>query len=97
MYLDLKQLYWWPNMKAEIATYVSKCLTCTKIKIEHQKPSVLLQQPEIPEWKWEQISMDFITNTTRKKTFYDAQNTTLFDLCYALESDIKKVSSLQKF
>ena len=61
MYLDLKQLYWWPNMKAEIATYVSKCLTCAKIKIEHQKPSGLLQQPEIPEWKWEQISMDFIT------------------------------------
>ncbi|CAH1420946.1 unnamed protein product [Lactuca virosa] len=47
-------------MKAEIATYVSKCLTCSRVKAEHQKPSGLLQQPEIPEWKWEQISMDFI-------------------------------------
>ena len=36
MYLDLKALYWWPNMKAEIATYVSKCLTCSKVKAEHQ-------------------------------------------------------------
>nr|GEX95186.1 retrotransposon protein, putative, Ty3-gypsy subclass [Tanacetum cinerariifolium] len=48
MYKDLKLLYWWPNMKADIATYVSKCLTCVKVKAEHQKPSGLLQQPEIP-------------------------------------------------
>ena len=48
-------------MKAEIATFVSKCLTCAKVKVEYQKPSGLLQQPEIPEWKWEQITMDFIT------------------------------------
>ncbi|GJV60208.1 putative reverse transcriptase domain-containing protein [Tanacetum coccineum] len=48
MYQDLKVLYWWPNMKADIATYVSKCLTCAKVKAEHQKPSGLLQQPEIP-------------------------------------------------
>ncbi|KAI3730615.1 hypothetical protein L1987_61787 [Smallanthus sonchifolius] len=61
MYHDLKEHYWWPNMKAEIATYVSKCLTCAKVKVEYQKPSGLLQQPEIPQWKWEQISMDFIT------------------------------------
>ncbi|GJT00359.1 putative reverse transcriptase domain-containing protein [Tanacetum coccineum] len=49
MYQDLKKLYWWPNMKAEIATYVSKCMTCTKVKVEYQKPSVLLVQPKIPE------------------------------------------------
>ena len=48
-------------MNAEIATYVGKCLTCAKVKIEYQKPSGLLQQPEIPEWKWERITMDFIT------------------------------------
>ncbi|GJU05546.1 putative reverse transcriptase domain-containing protein [Tanacetum coccineum] len=48
MYQDLKLLYWWPNMKADIATYVSKCLTFTKVKAEHQKPFGLLQQPEIP-------------------------------------------------
>ncbi|XP_052623525.1 transposon Ty3-I Gag-Pol polyprotein isoform X1 [Lactuca sativa] len=61
MYLDLKKLYWWPNMKADIATFVSKCLTCAKVNAEYQKPSGLLQQPEIPEWKWERITMDFIT------------------------------------
>nr|GEV80054.1 putative reverse transcriptase domain-containing protein [Tanacetum cinerariifolium] len=51
MYQDLKQHYWWPNMKADIATYVSKCLTCAKVKAEHQKTSSLLQQPEIHVWK----------------------------------------------
>ncbi|GJY96851.1 putative reverse transcriptase domain-containing protein [Tanacetum coccineum] len=61
MYQDLKKLYWWLNMKAKIATYVSKCLTCAKVKAEHQNPSGLLQQPEIPEWKWEKITMDFIS------------------------------------
>ncbi|GJY65043.1 putative reverse transcriptase domain-containing protein [Tanacetum coccineum] len=57
MYQDLKLLYWWPNMKADIATYVSKCLTCAKVKAEHKKPSGLLQQPEILVWKWERITM----------------------------------------
>ncbi|GJS50662.1 putative reverse transcriptase domain-containing protein [Tanacetum coccineum] len=65
MYQDMKQLYWWPNMKADIATYVSKCLTCAKVKAEHQKPSGLLQQPEIPVWKWERITMDFIVGLPR--------------------------------
>ena len=48
-------------MKVEIATFVSKFLTCAKVKVEYQKPSGLLQQLEIPEWKWERITMDFIT------------------------------------
>nr|GEW57192.1 putative reverse transcriptase domain-containing protein [Tanacetum cinerariifolium] len=61
MYQDMKLLYWWPNMKANIATYVSKCLTCLKVKSEHQKPPGLLVQPEIPQWKWDNITMDFIT------------------------------------
>ncbi|GJW50971.1 putative reverse transcriptase domain-containing protein [Tanacetum coccineum] len=61
MYQDLKKLYWWPNMKAIIAEYVGKCLTCSRVKAECQKPSVLLIQPEIPAWKWERITMDFVT------------------------------------
>ncbi|KAI3727410.1 hypothetical protein L1987_67224 [Smallanthus sonchifolius] len=65
MYHDLKVLYWWPKMKADIVTYVSKCLTCAMVNVEYQKPSGLLQQPEIPMWKWEQISMDFITKFPR--------------------------------
>ncbi|GJU02291.1 putative reverse transcriptase domain-containing protein [Tanacetum coccineum] len=71
MYHDLKKLYWWPNMKAEIATYVSKCLTCVKVKAEHQKPSGLLVQPEIPQWKWEKIIMDFVTKLLKTPTGQD--------------------------
>ena len=48
-------------MKEEIATYVGKSMTCAKIKLEYQKPSGLLQQPDIPEWNWERITMDLIT------------------------------------
>ncbi|GKC37434.1 putative reverse transcriptase domain-containing protein [Tanacetum coccineum] len=73
MYQDLKKLYWWPNMKAEIATYVSKCLTCTKVKAEYQKPSGLLVQPEIPQWKWENITMDFVTKLLKTATAYHPQ------------------------
>ena len=51
MYRDLKEYYWWPNMKIEIANWVSKCLTCQKVKAEHQRPIGLLQPLEIPEWK----------------------------------------------
>nr|GEU37397.1 hypothetical protein [Tanacetum cinerariifolium] len=60
MYQDIKKLYWWPNMKADIASYVRKCLTCAKVKAEHQRPSGLLVQPELPQWKWDNITMDFI-------------------------------------
>ena len=72
MYQDLKKFYWWPNMKAEIATYVSKCLTCSKVKAEYQKPSGLLQQPEIPQWEWERITMDFVTKLPKTAGAYDA-------------------------
>nr|GEY79195.1 hypothetical protein [Tanacetum cinerariifolium] len=72
MYQDLKKLYWWPNMKAEIATYVSKCLTCAKVKAEFQKPFGLLVQPVIPVWKWENITMDFVTKLPRTSTGQDA-------------------------
>ncbi|GKC14627.1 putative reverse transcriptase domain-containing protein [Tanacetum coccineum] len=71
MYQDLKQLYWWPKMKANITTYVSKCLTCSKFKAEHQKPSCLLVQPEIPEWKWEKITMDFVTKLPKTINGYN--------------------------
>ncbi|GJS56722.1 putative reverse transcriptase domain-containing protein [Tanacetum coccineum] len=71
MYQDLKKLYWWPNMKANIATYVSKCLTCAKVKAEHQRPSGLLVQPEIPQWKWDNITMDFVTKLPKSPQGYD--------------------------
>ncbi|GJU10569.1 putative reverse transcriptase domain-containing protein [Tanacetum coccineum] len=60
-----------PNMTADISTYVSKCLTCAKVKAEHQKPSGLLQQPEILVWKWERIPMDFVSGLPRTPSGYD--------------------------
>ncbi|GKB74204.1 reverse transcriptase domain-containing protein, partial [Tanacetum coccineum] len=71
MYYDLRDRYWWPGMKKDIAMYVSKCLTFLKVKAEHQKPSGLLQQPEIPEWKWEGIAMDFVTKLLRTSSGHD--------------------------
>nr|GEW51334.1 reverse transcriptase domain-containing protein [Tanacetum cinerariifolium] len=71
MYQDLKRLYWWPNIKANIATYVGKCLTCSKVKAEHQKPFGLLVQPKIQKCKWEKITMDFITKLPKTTNDYD--------------------------
>nr|GFB21174.1 putative reverse transcriptase domain-containing protein [Tanacetum cinerariifolium] len=71
MYQDMKKLYWWPNMKADIATYVSNCLTCAKVKAEHQKASGLLVQPKILEWKWDNITKDFVTKLPKSSQGYD--------------------------
>nr|GFB62675.1 putative reverse transcriptase domain-containing protein [Tanacetum cinerariifolium] len=71
MYQDIKKLYWWPNMKAIIVEYVSKCLTCSRVKTECQKPSGLLIQPKIPIWKWERITMDFVTKLPRTSNGHD--------------------------
>ncbi|GJS85011.1 putative reverse transcriptase domain-containing protein [Tanacetum coccineum] len=71
MYYDLRDLYWWPGMKRDIAEYVSRCLTCSKTKSEHQKPSGFLQQLEIPEWKWEKITMDFVTKLPKSSNGHD--------------------------
>ncbi|GKF21888.1 reverse transcriptase domain-containing protein [Tanacetum coccineum] len=71
MYHDLKKLYWWPNMKAIIAEYVDKCLKCSRVKVECQKPSGLLVQPEIPLWKWERITMDFVTKLPKTSIGHD--------------------------
>src|ERR1044072_7971206 len=68
MYQDLRKLFWWSGMKREVAQFVYACLTCQKSKVEHQKPAGLMQLLEVPEWKWDNISMDFVTglpNTLR--------------------------------
>ncbi|KAI5335119.1 hypothetical protein L3X38_025252 [Prunus dulcis] len=59
-YRTLREHYWWPFMKKQIAEYVSKCLICQQVKAEWQKLSRLLQPLPIPEWKWEHITMDFV-------------------------------------
>ncbi|GJV60332.1 putative reverse transcriptase domain-containing protein [Tanacetum coccineum] len=71
MYQDLKKLNWWPNMKAIIAEYVDKCLTCSRVKAECQTPSGLLIQLEIPTWKWERITMDFVTKLPKTSNGLD--------------------------
>jgi hypothetical protein len=72
MYRGLRENYWWPNMKREIAEYVSRCLVCQQVKIEHQYPSGLLQPLPIPEWKWEHITMDFVVGLPRTQKGHDS-------------------------
>ncbi len=61
MYHNLKLHYWWPGMKKDIADYVTKWLTCQQVKVEHQVPLGFLQPICIPEWKWDQVTMDFVS------------------------------------
>ncbi|KAA0042188.1 pol protein [Cucumis melo var. makuwa] len=65
MYQDLKRVYWWRNMKREVAEFVSKCLVCQQVKAPRQKPAGLLQPLSILKWKWENVSIDFITELRR--------------------------------
>ncbi|XP_031394177.1 uncharacterized protein LOC116205681 [Punica granatum] len=67
MYYNLKRSYWGYNMKKEIAEFVSKCLVCQQVKAEHQHPSGLLQPLPVPEWKWEKITMDFVSGLPRTR------------------------------
>jgi hypothetical protein len=69
MYHDIRQQFWWIRMKREAARYVSECDTYQKVKADYMKPRGLLQPLSIPEWKWDDISMDFIVGlpmTARK-------------------------------
>jgi hypothetical protein len=72
MYRDLRKNYWWKGMKKDIAQYVEQCLTCQQVKAEHQRPAGPLQPLPIPEWKWERISMDFVSGLPRASSGQDA-------------------------
>ncbi|XP_071921751.1 uncharacterized protein [Coffea arabica] len=72
MYHDVKELYWWDGLKKDVARFVQKCLICQQGKSEHQKHSGLLQPLEIPEWKWDHITMDFVTGLPRSQKGFDA-------------------------
>ena len=61
MYNDLKRQFWWPGMKRDISEFVSRCLICQQVKAEHQVPSGLLQSIMIPEWKWDRVTIDFVS------------------------------------
>ncbi|TYK08868.1 pol protein [Cucumis melo var. makuwa] len=65
MYQDLRSVYWWRNMKREVADFVSRCLVCQQVKAPRQRPAGLLQPLSVPGWKWESVSMDFITGLSK--------------------------------
>jgi hypothetical protein len=72
MYQDLKKNFWWTRMKREIGKYVSKYDTCQTIKADHFRPTRNLQPLSIPEWKWENICMDFIVGLPRTSRGYNS-------------------------
>ena len=72
MYQDMKQYYWWREMKKDISEYVAKCLTCQQVKAEHQVPSGLLNPLPIPQWKWDNITMDFVSGFPLTQRKHDA-------------------------
>ena len=72
MYQNLCGKYWWNNMKREIAQFVLRCLVCQQVKAEHQKTAGTLQPLPIPEWKWEHITMDFVSGLPRTSRKHDA-------------------------
>ncbi|WVZ63933.1 LOW QUALITY PROTEIN: hypothetical protein U9M48_013523 [Paspalum notatum var. saurae] len=72
MYHDLKERFWWYGMKRAVAEYVAVCDTCQRVKAGHQRPAGLLQPLKIPEWKWEEISMDFIVGLARTQKGYNS-------------------------
>jgi len=72
MYHDLKKLFWWSGLKQDVAQFVYACLICQKSKVEHQKPAGLLTPLDVPEWKWDSISMDFVTSFPNTPKGHDA-------------------------
>jgi hypothetical protein len=72
MYQDLKEKYWWYGLKRDVATHVALCDVCQRVKAEHQRPAGLLQPLKVPEWKWEEISMDFIVGLPHTRDGYDS-------------------------
>ncbi|KAL5565844.1 hypothetical protein UlMin_029008 [Ulmus minor] len=72
MYQDLRRQYWWRGMKRDVAQFIAKCMTCQQVKAEHQRPGGQLQSLPIPEWKWDHITMDFVTDLPKTPSGYDA-------------------------
>jgi len=72
MYRNLKQFFWWAGMKKDVTEYVSRCIVCQQVKAEHQRPSGLMQKMDIPVWKWEEITMDFVVGLPKTQRGHDA-------------------------
>src|ERR1043165_3785767 len=69
---DLRQRYWWPYMKQDIARFVSQCDVCSRVKAGHQKPAGWLRPIPPPDWKWDKVEMDFITGFPKSQKGNDA-------------------------
>ena len=67
MYNDMKRIFYWPKMKRHVSEFIAKCMTCQRVKAEQKKPSGLLLPLDIPQWKWEDISMDFVDGLPRSR------------------------------
>ena len=72
MYQDLRRQYYWSGMKRHVGDFVRRCLTCQQVKAEHHKPVGLLQPLEVAEWKWEHVTMDFVTHFPLTQQKHDA-------------------------
>ena len=72
MYHTMREHYWWKGMKKEIADFISRCLTCQQVKVEHQKPAGKIHPLSIPVWKWKKITMDFVIGLPRTRRQHDA-------------------------
>ena len=72
MYQDLRCQYYWSGIKRHIGDFVRQCLTCFQVKAEHHRLAGLLQPLEVAEWKWEHVTMDFVTHFPRTPQGHDA-------------------------
>ncbi len=68
----VRKEYFWPGMKKDIANYIARCMECQRVKVEHRHPAGLLQPLPIPEWKWEVVTIDFITALPRTNRQHDS-------------------------
>ena len=72
MYRDLKMSFWWSGMKRDVTEFVTKCLVCQRVKVEHQVPSGLMQPIRIPEWEWNRTTMDFVVGLILTRRNHDS-------------------------
>ena len=72
LYNDLRDIFWWDILKKDMAKFVSMCPNCQQVKAEHQKTGDLLQEIQVPTWKWEDINMDFVVGLPQTQRQYDS-------------------------
>jgi hypothetical protein len=72
MYADMRKMFWWKDMKKDIAGHVARCDICNRVKAEHQRLDGLLKPLDVPVWKWECISMDFIVGLPQSPKGHDS-------------------------